>query len=272
MANNRKPIKQPDFDPRIRNLLYPLMGPNSGKLLRGTMTWAKPISGFSGLAQVTFLYNPSTVQAQLSLSDASVGSSLLFPNSGDSADLRVPLSQTVQWSIMYDRTYELWGQYDSKGAPKQQVGSDNNNPAVVGVLADILQMQQFTGMTVGYQSTQASNASTSAKPTSAQSFASFTNYTNVLQLIPSYVTFGNKYNLQFYGYVTEWDFQVTHWTQFMVPMRCVININWTMLPPPLKATNSSATPSFYSIGARPGDVVPINPPPPPSKKSGTSGR
>ncbi len=36
--------------------------------------------------------------------------------------------------------------------------------------------------------------------------------------------------LYYYGFISDWSVQVTQWTQFMIPMRCVINIDFTLLP------------------------------------------
>jgi hypothetical protein len=223
----KKTVTQPKFDDRIYRLAYPLQGGKFGSIKHGFMIWDKPIRGFSDRATVHYLYNPSTVEADYSLSDASVGASLLFPNPGDAADLRVPLSQTVSWSILYDRTYELWGSYDDNGTARHAIGSNKNNPQVIGTAADVFQMQQFTGMTVGFDENGISKVGNDS---------SFAGRQGILQLIPSWVFFGDKQNLSFYGYISEWDFQVTHWTQHMVPMRCVVDIYFTMLPPPANQT------------------------------------
>lgn len=235
------PIQQPKFDARISKLIYPLMGnrnPQHGILKRGFMIWEKPLVGYSALATVHFLYNPSTVEASYPLSDSSVGAILQFPNPGDNADLRVPLYQTVSWSLLYDRTYELWGSAEEG----RTTGKDNNNPRAVGVLADIEQMRQFTGMDIGYSSNGLPSA------TANQTFAG---RQGIIQIVPCYVYFGDKNGLVYYGYISEWDVQVTHWTQRMIPMRCVVNVSFTMLPPPQNSTkpgnntdnNWSATPN-----------------------------
>lgn len=262
----KKTVDQPKFDDRIYRLIYPMAFGSFRALQHGYMIWANPIRGFSDLAKVHFLYNPSTVEADYSVSDSSVGASLLFPNPGDKADLRVPLSQTVSWSILYDRTYELWGSYNEHGNPRQSIGRDKNNPAVVGIQADIFQMQQFTGMTVGYDEGGVS------KVTNDSTFAG---HQGIIQLIPSWVFFGGPQNLSYYGYISEWDCQVTHWTQYMVPMRCVININFTMLPPPVNPTNknSGGNTTWGGGGSGVGHPIPPGPPSPSAiTRAGISGR
>lgn len=230
----RSPIQHPPFDNRIYSLPSPVSGPH-GTLSRGLMFWESAIPGYTFPATMRFLYNPSTVTADYYMApDASVSASLLFPTAFNSTQLRVPLNQSVTWSLLFDRTYELWGSYNDNGTPKYKNFPDGNNPQVVGVLADIIQMQQFTGMLVSY-------AGTAVGP--GQSPATNINgYQGILQLIPSYVFFGKFLegpSLSYFGYVSEWDVTITHWTQFMVPMRCVINITFTMMPQEAQSGNTS---------------------------------
>jgi hypothetical protein len=258
------PIAQPAFDPRITTLAFPLQGGKYGSLKRGFMIWDQVLPGYSGKAQVDFLYNPSQVTANYSMSDSSVGASLLFPTGFNDTNLRVPLNQSVSWSLLFDRTYELWGGYDSLGLPQGSVGPGQNNPSVVGVLADIRQMQQFTGMNVAYST---GNTAT----TSPSSNSQLAGYQGIMQLIPSWVYFSDANNLWFHGYVSEWDVTVTHWTQYMVPMRCVIDVTFTMLPPPSTGTGSQANTQYglpSGSGGQFGSPVPSSGPPSP----GVSGR
>lgn len=237
---NKPAIIQPPFDSRIKTLAYPLEGKNNGSLTRGYMVWEKTIPGFSNNARVHFLYNPSSVQASFSMGTA--GATIQFPNAGDQSDLRIQLNQTASWSILFDRTYELWGQYHEDGTPKQGNGPDNNNQSVYGVLADLYQMQQFTGMTVGY--------TPGGQVSHTLSSTSLSGRQGIFQLIPSYVYFGGgKNSLAFYGYVSDWDYTITHWTQFMVPMRVIVDITWTMLPPPSNLTTITGSPGL-GVGAR----------------------
>lgn len=237
------PITQPAFDKRISTLAFPLTGGKFGTIQRGFMVWEQAIGGYSGKARVNFLYNPSTISADYAMSNGSVASSYLFPTGFNNVNLRVPLNQTVEFSLLFDRTYEVQGTYESNGNPGGPNNPDQNSPQVVGVLADIMAMQQFTGMFVAY--------SDGNSTTTAPQSGTLTGWQGIMQLIPAYVYFGGgnsaSSSLWYYGYVSEWDVTVTHWTQYMIPMRCVINITFTMLPPPLtssgKQTQLFPTPS-----------------------------
>jgi len=236
-------IKQPKFDPRIYSLRYPLDTGDGGSLKRGFMIWEKPITGYSDRAVVHFLYNPSSVTASYTMGDANVQASLLYPNPNDNADLRVPLYQSSSWTLLFDRTYELWGQYNPQGKPVQDIGQDFNNPSVVGVLADVMQMRQFTGMSVGFNPNARGNKGQQQPPTDT-----FVGGQGLLNLITSFVFFGDKNNLSFYGYISEWDFTITHFTQNMVPMRAVIDVTFTMLPTPKHVTTPGSTGSTHWSG------------------------
>jgi hypothetical protein len=143
-------MKQPPFDSRITTLKFPLNGGrNFGPLHRGYMVWDKsPLGGLNVKdAKVNFLFNPSSVTADFSM-NYNYGATLQFPVPGDQSILRVPLSQTASFSLLFDRTYELWGAYNPDGKPKKKGAS--NDPSTVGCMADVYQMQQFTGMTINY--------------------------------------------------------------------------------------------------------------------------
>jgi hypothetical protein len=130
-GSGKNAIVQRRFDRRISTLAMPIQkGPELIK--RGYMIWDEPITGYSTKCALYYLYNLSTVEADYAISDSSAQASLVFPNAHDQADLRIPPSQTVQWSILFDRTYEMWGSYSDYGYPNP---APYNDPRVVGVEA-----------------------------------------------------------------------------------------------------------------------------------------
>jgi hypothetical protein len=46
--------------------------------------------------------------------------------------------------------------------------------------------------------------------------------------------------MAFYGFISEWSVEYTHWTQNMVPIRCVISVSFTMLPNPPAGSGTAA--------------------------------
>ncbi len=103
-----------------------------------------------------------------------------------------------------------------------------------------------------------------------------------MMMVPSYVFFGNslmqmtnnpnsanftalKAEMAFYGYISEWSVEYTHWTSNMVPIRCVISVNFTMLPDPPKASTTAVWKDLNKLGTAPSTVpVPYSPGAPPS--------
>lgn len=226
---------QPPFSDQLSTLAYPLTnGPAAGATLQtGYMVWAPPyIPGYGSPAVIQYLYNPSTVSSDYNIADATAQAALNFPNPGDSAMLAIPLSQTVQWSVMFDRTFELWGQFAPDGTPAN-IFNGGNDPTSIGVQADVMQMMQFTGILSQYQyGTNGQGGLITAPTAQAQNFSL---NTGIMQLVPCWAYFGASNitnNLMYYGYVSEWSVQYTHWTQYNVPFRAVISVNFTMLPNP----------------------------------------
>jgi hypothetical protein len=57
----------------------------------------------------------------------------------------------------------------------------------------------------------------------------------VMQMTFCYVYFGDpKKGLKYYGYIDSWEVQFTHFSQGMIPMRCVVDISFSLLPPPVQ--------------------------------------
>lgn len=250
-------FNQPPFDARLYNsLAFPLTGRAGGStvLQRGSMIWDQPLPGYGQRATINYLFNPSTVSSDFAMSNASAQAANLYPNPGDSAYLAIPISQTAQWSLLFDRTFEVQAGYTNAGTPAF-AGTSSTDPSVIGVQADVMAFMQFTGMFFnnGQLPSQVATANANLAANSG-----------IMMQVPSWAYFGNQVvanGLMFYGFVSEFSVQYTHWTQFNVPMRCVISVNWTMLsmpgtqPPSPPATNissllngSATTPTFTNFG------------------------
>jgi hypothetical protein len=216
----------PPFDPRIYTLTWPVASQRAGGLTRGYMTWHQPPPGYSKsqTGQIRFLYNPSTIGTSYSLMTDSNGlAALMTRNAGDRANPLLQIQQSTSFALLYDRTFELWGSYNADGTPANDGGV--NDPHTEGVGVDILAMKQFTGMLVDAPSGKG-NANSGTPPVQQ----------GPMLLVEAWVYFGSPNGIYYYGYVTDWQVQVTHWTQYMVPMRCVINVDFMLLPPPKKTT------------------------------------
>ncbi len=238
---------QPTFAPQLTQKAFPLTNnATSGQTLQtGFMKWAPPYpTGASGPAYIQYLYNPSTVASDYNIASASAQAAYDFPNPGDAAVLAIPLSQTVQWSLMFDRTFEVWGSYDTAGIANGAGTTANGtlDPTQIGCQADVMAFMQFTGMFLQNQYTtngQGGLTAAAAYNTSALGGAQ----TGIMQMIPCWAFFGSNSvanQLSYYGYINEWSCQYTQFSQYNVPIRCVISVNFTMLP---TTTDTAAAPA-----------------------------
>lgn len=246
-------VTQPKFAEQMTAVPSPL-GTSSiaGGLQRGFMIWEKPSALYSGGGgplgdgrdMISFLFNPSTVSTDYNIANASLQAAMMYPVPGDNGNLAAPLQQTVSWQLYFDRTFELL-----YGTPSGAV----NDPTVIGVQADVYQFMQFTGVLMQLTSSEATQVL--GKP--SQGSAPTTG--GIMMMIPAYVYFGNSFNqanshtygggaaqfaavstqLAFYGFISEWSVEYTHWTTSMVPIRAVISVSFTMLPAPA-ATDPNA--------------------------------
>lgn len=244
-------VLQPPFATQLTSLPGPMGTTNIvGGLQRGFMLWENynTFYGQSGGPMndgrdcINFLFNPSTVTSDYNVGNASLQAAMLYAAPGDAGNLLSPLlQQTVSFQLYYDRTFELL--YNT---PTQAV----NDPATIGVQADVYQFMQFTGLLV--RNSSASNLTTADGTVVTQNLGSATATATtggIMMMMPCYLYFTNglsqasgysgyqqvsaiQTQLQYYGYITEWTVQYTHWTTAMAPMRCVISVNFTMLPPP----------------------------------------
>lgn len=239
---NKDPITQPKFDSRLNALAFPLTGsPLHGGFIRGYMKQFQPLPGYSRNSVIHFQYNPSTVSADYNIADPSAQAALNFPNPGDTAQLAIPLSQTVNWTLMYDRTYELQGATNPDGTTRFP-NAQANDPRVIGCEADVMQFKDFTGMLTNY--TYGTNGAGGTLTAPSQSSQNYSLNQGIMQLVMCYAYFGNSgqtNNTQFFGYISEWSVQYTHFTQYNVPVRCVVSVSFIMMPPPTQNTTTQKT-------------------------------
>ena len=166
---------------------------------------------------------------------------------------------------MYDRTYELnSGAYNAEGqivkgsAATPAPGNLTADPTVVGVLADVLQYYYFTGMMLQGSAVTNQSATGIIDVTGGQYNANYSANQGFMMMVPCWVFFGGQNNINYYGYISEWDVTFTHYTQYMVPMRCVIDVTFTMLPPPAPAKNSNTGASASGFYPTPSGGAPVS--------------
>jgi hypothetical protein len=238
------PDTNPNFSPNLTTLAFPMVGGISQNISRGFIIWDQLVSNRWGHCEVSFLFNPSAVQATYACDASDIGSTVAFHDQADDTILHLPLQQSVSFSLLFDRTYELWGSYGPNGVAKQNAGEHLNaasisDPHLSGVMADINMFKKLTGMfdnnNLGTQNQGATHSGTSIS-----SVVSKANpipfFQGVMILLPLWVYFGNPLGAVYYGYIQEWDLTISHWSQFMVPMRCEIDVSMALLIPPPVST------------------------------------
>lgn len=253
---------------------------------RGFMLWDQPGGnlGYTGGSlgnrdKIDFQFNPSTINSSYTVANGSMQASMLFPTPGSTSTYLAPLQgQNVSFDLYYDRTMELnygSGQGSGKGQP--------NDPAVLGCQADVLQFMQFTGMlanlsTLGANGVGGYNAILGGT-TGASLPATSIGSGGIMIMQPAWIYFSNSLNqaftngsfnwsalnkeLAYYGYIESWSVNYTHWTQAMVPIRCVISVSFTMLPDPAKSGTAQALNNSGQFVTGPGTA--------PQRAPGTAG-
>lgn len=234
-------LKQPPFDPRMRSVHQPFMAGDS-TFSRGFMVWDTTTAGDIGYSAsdppyVAFLFNPSTVQSAYQIQSTAATSTMIFgvpTASGAHIAPYTQLGQSMSFTIMFDRTYEVNSPNSTR--PGEGLGSD---VYTMGCEVDVRAMKQFTGMfSSAFTGTGGYYTNTSTTTTTQQTFTPANGVgvgpqQGLMLMIPSYVYFGSDLiggTSQFYGYISYWDVQYTHFTATMVPIRCVVDITYTLLP------------------------------------------
>ncbi len=255
-ASAAQPVyAQPPFDKRISTIPIPgNQSSGSQYLARGYMVWDHVIQGYPSKCLVRFLYNPSVVSASYAIdsSQSSTESTLLYADPSDQAQYLAPMNQTVSFALLFDRSFELWGSYETNGQPAA-ASSNVNDPAANGVGVDILALKQFT-----YQLAAANQSNSGAQNGNASAGASIQ---GIMNFVPAWVYFGPPSGVYYYGFITDFAVQFTQFTQYMVPMRAVVNVDFTLLPPPagesITGNGASTWWSLIGVGAlAPSPVLP----------------
>jgi len=266
-------VIQPQFAPQIQNIA-PALGTNMAGFTRGYMIWAQAGAGLGytggelgdGRDIIHFLFNPSTVSSDYNVGNASLQAAMMYTVPGDSGNLLSPLlQQTVSWQLYFDRTFEL-----KYGGNSSAV----NDPAVIGVEADIYQFKQFTGVNAMLNKQQANLAATNTSVVNnlGSQIANQVTTGGIMMMIPSYVFFGNALaqmtqnanssnfgavgaQMSYYGFISEWTPNYTHFTRNMIPIRASISVSFTMLPAPPSATQQAIWRDNQKLGTAPYTVA-----------------
>ncbi|MFE2101078.1 hypothetical protein [Streptomyces sp. NPDC059468] len=235
-------------------------GTYNASLSRGWIITDKAIKGTK--YRCNFLYNPSVVTLTHSINtNVLADQNSIDPNDVSASKAILPLSQTVQFDLLFDRTYELW---DSS-----QV-ANSYDVATMGVAYDVLSLYKITGIASNINVPDG-DASTKLSDTDlSYTKGSFTKgAAGPMMWVPVFVVFGDY--LDYYGVIQELDVQYTHWTSSMIPVRCQVSITMQLLP---RQTAKGDAGRWKPTGKLPGVPDYKNPSilNPQNNKSGKAGR
>lgn len=215
-GSGRIAYQQP-FDMRMVKRV-PLSGTTNGTLHHGRMYMASAgrSRAYYGL---NFLFNPSEIQIVHTL-DAQ-----LPPDAASLADAGRPIggSGEFAFSLLFDRTYELW---DRQTTAAGKFGCYVDVRQLYLMLGIIDPESQFTesakdkGIPYALNNITAPNGPMYAQPMWVYFGSNFGS------------TYANNYrSLKYYGVITSLNVTYTSFTQFMTPRRCVVNVsfqNWAI--------------------------------------------
>lgn len=210
--------ENPPFDPRILNIPFRQVssaggGSKDSTLYRGAMITAGTTNGKK--YKVNFLYNPSTINESRSLDMNNQMLPDYARNPNDTGDYNTMLNTTIGFSLLFDRTYEMW---DSK-----YQGTD---VGTYGVSVDTNAFYNLTGINI---------------PQKVPGTHGGKSYTKVLQgpmtmtPVDLYFGYGSPGGLHYFGIITSLNITYSHFSQQMVPVRCAIDIGFTLFPTQTKS-------------------------------------
>ena len=170
---------------------------------------------------VNFLYNPSTVQESRSLD---VNSGVLpgwARNPDDPGQYNTALNATVSFSLLFDRTFEMW-----------DAGYRDTIAGVFGVRADVEAFYNLMGVNFPVSQSKAALVGRTDLPGLPNGVADVV-VQGPMMMVPANLSFGvdSPGTLNYFGYISAFDVTYTHFTQKMVPVRCAINVTFTVMPP-----------------------------------------
>ncbi|WP_019629583.1 hypothetical protein [Actinomadura atramentaria] len=231
----RRRYTNPDFELWKRKRSFAGDKANDrGEILRRGRLWRREWDGKVPKADEAqmfqFLYNPSeiTVSYNSQIKPEALKEVLTAqykkPESGTPPNLvgmvpvpSEPNTGNISLQLLCDRTYETWLKPGKgKGTLAQEMG----------VLVDVQVFHEMLGM---------SNFDMNAE---FFNFAGSPQYQgpyirNTLTVPPSPTTVMLELGpLRYYGYILNFSVSYTHFTAYLVPNRCVISTNITLLPPP----------------------------------------
>lgn len=233
MAQKTSKYSNPRFDDRIYALsglkaTAKGTGVSTGDLQRGYMVRDSDYNSGDVQYSLQFLYNPSEVQVSHNTdvtSNAAIAPQS-YRNQLDTAKPNVPLNATVQFNLLFDRTYELW----NASARANSLYDWDDEPSLAGVKVDVAAIYRVVGILQPKTQPVPNPHTSSSDPGTSQAIIR-NGSPGPMPMTPLQVFFGGSNSLNYRGYVSALNITYTHWTQLMIPMRCTIGVTMSLLVP-----------------------------------------
>lgn len=246
-------VTNPAFDKRILRLAK-LQGTGTSAFQRGyllTATQKSPSLATRNAKRyrVNFLYNPSDiiVSHQVNIGENATAIPTELRSDYDPGQVLGPTGNSLTFSLLFDRTYEC-----------ANTGIWNRPEAAMGCYADVVTIYGLVGISeptltpaatqIPYAPGQGPNNSgvttlgpVSTTPTTTTANANAEQKYGIMKLNPVFAVFCPVRTLdpagfstgvsmmRYYGYINSLSVQYTHWTQRMIPVRCVVSISVALL-------------------------------------------
>jgi len=222
----------PPFDPRIRGIFGVAKDDSftdlGSTLFRGRIQSKEKVNGY--YRQLNFLYNPSGLEWHGEVDTNVIGDSQVM-DAGDVSTFLMPMSQTISFSLLFDRTYETWVYDPSKEASRLGVLSDIKALyAMLGIMGD------STPFTLGHNTTGKPMTTESGDAGKAAALAAVVDISKIedpsprsfMQYVQVIAMFGR--DMTYHGVINTATVTYTHFTQRMIPNRCSVALVMQLFP------------------------------------------
>ncbi|WP_188187615.1 hypothetical protein [Nonomuraea sp. SYSU D8015] len=210
----------PDFDAALQATYGP--DGQTQTVVRGYIVQDKAMPG-QGKQGLKFLFNPSTVRVTYPSYEGNIAvSSGVDPTAPGL--FRGVTNQILSFSLLFDRWAEAVG------------GGAGAN----GVNVDINQLKVMTGM-------ETAQNFTTDRDNGGNTETLKTTGTGVPVFVPMRFYFGTSANsLRYFGSITEFSVEYTHWTHLMVPTRCAVEMTVALIPDTVEFSGSAGGDNGYN--------------------------
>lgn len=231
-------ILNPPFDPRMRRIGSRIVNPKP--LKRG---WIRTGPEESENLRINFLFNPSEINVTHSI-DSNIPSNEQVNQNPNrvpgSTAMYVETGMGLSFSLLFDRTYEMYTRDKSQ----------QNFARAYGVYSDVAAFYRYLNIIPDLPFNSPAHIRLPGSDPETGGALDMTGWTAIsphrpAQLRSSYVYIGTR--MFYYGYINSFDVTYTHWSHDMVPIRCRVDIGFTLQVDP------ALVDEVYPAAAVPGD-------------------